>query len=335
MNNPASVGGSEGVRCSVAGHENEKIISFCLTNNCWTPLCKECIQMHREYHEEANETVDLKPFLLAREETEKGIQKNLSQAEERINEIQKIILGDINQINQDLESLSKSRALLLSLVNDYFNAVENEYKHLVVDKYRKKESLAQKTMGELSSIKNKLNEHIKKIRVPDLCLGIIENAHLSNYTLDIEKTFKSFLDVELEEKKCQVRVCSEMIPNLRNKMKEYIKIEQNSSIYLSFGNSIRSPEDQQAFLKKTQTVENQLIFNSPLPEPETNLKNDSPSIKLTEAVTATETGTGTGTSKLLAKSAEPEELEKSTYSAEWVIEKFISFIANQQPRIRH
>lgn len=307
MNKPASVKDADTVYCSVAGHKNEKIIFFCFTNNCWTPLCQECIQMHREYHEETNEVVDLKPFLVAKEETEKSIRKNMGHVDERIAEIEKIILGDINQINHDLQSLSRSRNLLLSLVNDYFNEIELEYKRLVVDKYRKKESLAQKMMAELSSLKGKLKEHLGQLNVSSLCLEIIEKTNLSNATLDIEKIFKIFLDSEIEDKKCQVRVNSDLISDFRNTLKEYMKIEQNSSIYLSFANSMKSPEIPQSAFQRQKTSEGQIIFESQIEK----AKDISGNTKSAE--------TAAGTLKvLLTKSVEPEDtLAKSSYSAEW------------------
>jgi len=307
MNKPASVKDAETVYCSVAGHKSEKIIFFCFTNNCWTPLCQECIQMHREYHEETNDAIDLKPFLVAKEETEKSIRKNIGQVDERTAEVEKIILADINQINHDLESLSRSRNLLLSLVNDYFNEIELEYKRLVVDKYRKRESLAQKMMGELSSLKGKLKEHLGQLNVSNLCLETIEKTNLSNSTYDIEKIFKTFLDSEIEDKKCQIRVNSDLISDFRNKLKEYIKIEQNSSIYLSFANSLKSPDVPQSTFQRNKTSEGQIIFESQTEK----AKDISGNTKSAE--------TAAGTLKvLLTKSAEPEEtLAKSSYSAEW------------------
>jgi len=111
----------------------------------------------------------------------------------------------------------------------------------------------------------------------------------------------------LKTKKCQIRVNSDLISDFRNKLKEYIKIEQNSSIYLSFANSLKSPDVPQSTFQRNKTSEGQIIFESQTEK----AKDISGNTKSAE--------TAAGTLKvLLTKSAEPEEtLAKSSYSAEW------------------
>ncbi|CAD8060108.1 unnamed protein product [Paramecium sonneborni] len=140
-------------------HPTEQLIYFCQTADCLKPLCSECVESHKQYHNQLATTADIESFQNVKLQCQKKIKSGII-------EMQKIqsLVNQYHQTeyeDQTIKDIKKAQENVMNLVNQYFTLLEDQYKQYIESQTNQQQIFIQQqenVQNFLDDLENRLVE---------------------------------------------------------------------------------------------------------------------------------------------------------------------------------
>ncbi|CAD8080361.1 unnamed protein product [Paramecium sonneborni] len=214
-------------------HPNEKLKYFCKKSDCIQPLCKICLDIHIEEHQEQNDTKQVVSYEKCLAEVSKKMSDNLEQFQDKIGQLHNHIERIINfQFAQNWMSLiQSSENQIIDLIRSYFNNLRS-YLFSISPEINKVYSAQDRLLvcsKRLDQLKQELENLKNENSVTQLILyyqGDVEKLN-NKYYQYLEQIFEDLKQIDYSNIKApKIEINHNKLNNFLEVLNQYINYEK-------------------------------------------------------------------------------------------------------------
>ncbi|CAD8168455.1 unnamed protein product [Paramecium pentaurelia] len=218
-------------------HPNEKLKYFCKKPDCLQPLCKICLDIHIEEHQEQNDTKDVISYQKCLSEVSKKMSDNLEYFSDKIGQLHNYIDRIINfQCPQNwMNLIQTSENQIIDLIKSYFSNLKS-YLFSTTPEINKLYSAQDRLIicsTRLDQLKSELENLKNENSVTQIILyyqGDVEKLN-NKYLQYLEQTFDELKQIDFSTINApKILINHNKLNNLLELLNEYINYEQQQEV---------------------------------------------------------------------------------------------------------
>jgi len=167
----------------------------------------------------------LKPLKEVKHEALLKVKETTTKVERKLRDVQNLLLENQTESLSDLKTLTKYRNFFVSLINNYFDELENEYKKYSEIDNKRKTEIVEFMSKDLNTYLSDLEKSKESLNINSQCLQTIQEFHLKDVENEFDQLLKQSSLFELETKGCRVISHSTLVPAVTKLLKENIKVD--------------------------------------------------------------------------------------------------------------
>ncbi|CAD8143421.1 unnamed protein product [Paramecium octaurelia] len=189
-------------------HPNEQLTNFCQTADCLKALCAQCIESHKQYHNQMSTDADIESFGNVKLQCQKKIKSGLVEMQK----IQTMVnqYGQTEYEDQTIKDIKKAKENVINLVNQYFTLLEDQYKQYLESQTNQQQIFIQ----QQENVQNFINE--------------LENLYVGLESSNQINMIKNVCSLDIKRNQLKFKKVMKNLQNLQQNNPSMIKLNQNN-----------------------------------------------------------------------------------------------------------
>ncbi|CAD8152239.1 unnamed protein product [Paramecium pentaurelia] len=189
-------------------HPTEQLTNFCQTADCLKPLCAECIESHKQYHNQISTTADIESFVNVKLQCQKKIKSGLNE----MYKIQTIVqqYGQTEYQDQTIQDIKKAKEIVINLVHQYFTLLEDQYKQYLESQTNSQQIFIQ----QQENVQNYINE--------------LENLHVGLESSNQINIIKNICYLDIKKHQIKFRKVMKNLQNQQQNNPSMVQLNQTN-----------------------------------------------------------------------------------------------------------